>query len=226
MSTTTIVVSADATTHFPAAGARVVAVDPAILASDPEHAIARAEHILTLPDGERLGAALNAPPSGAADPQQLAMTRVLLDAALGFGGLDEAYRIVPAAHDGTAVLLFAEHTAHGALALGELWPARERYSSLVDADASEPDADRAAITSAACHAEQRELALAIFPRFRDGTSGNAIEELSSPAPLGLFAALVRACQQLREGIYDEADVGEQQERAEALEVHISLRNAA
>lgn len=216
MSTTTILLSPDGETRMPAAGSRLVTVDAEQYANDPDTAIAAGQRILTLPAEHHLptfAAAFTRPPAGPADPQELALARLLADVAFGVGGLADDYRLVPAEHDGHPVLVFAEASSEGAIAIGELWPPREHYETLPpgDDESSEPLLDRPF---------PPPLQVAVFPRYRDGRTGDLITELSGATPTALLRTLAAALRQVEQGIDDPA--GSQTTESRAIGIDVTL----
>jgi hypothetical protein len=215
LKTLALVVSEDGTTHVLAAGSRIVEVDADQYASDPGGALEHAERLLTVPPDSELHALVGAyrdPPAGTPDPTELALTRTLADVAFGAGGLDETYRILPAIHDGNVVLLFGESTPDGLLPIGELWPPRSEYTTIPAGEGdnpSEPLLTRPAFIA---------LDAATFPRFGDGSTGDAIVELSAATPATLLLAIDRSLADVRDGIYS----GEPTAENRAIGIDIAL----
>lgn len=218
MKTTAIVLSEDGTTMMPAAGSRIVRIDPAEVGADPAKVPPGAEQVLTLPDDGELGelaSAFRDPPEGTADPQQLAFARMMLETAFGIGGLHESYQLVPALTDGKAVLTFCERTELGMFPHAEVWPSRDYTPIPRDATAedSEPLLSRP---------ELPPLSVAIFPRFSDGSTSDQIARLDAATPITLLLAIADAFKQVARGIYDPAGQEIPQDRAIGVDVTLIL----
>jgi len=204
MSTIALVVSPDGKTTIPAAGSRLVEADSEQYTNDPTNAISDGERILTLPPDTKLpqlAGAFRTPPSGTADPQELALARMLADVAFGTGGLADCYRLVPAVHDETVVVVFGEVTGDGLMPIGELWPPRDRYSSLPTGKGEDGEQLRE-------RPELPPLNVGIFPRHRDGSTSDLIDQIDAASPAALLLAIVAAFKRVNEGIYDGAEIAE------------------
>jgi len=83
-------------------------------------------------------------------------------------------------------------------------------------------ADQVAAAKAAAELSLQSWTLVIFPLFGDGSTGDAIEEATSPTPSELLAPLCRAADRLQQGIVDSANPDR---RAVALDLTIQLADA-
>jgi hypothetical protein len=216
VSTIALVVSPDGKTTTPAAGSHIVKVDSEQYANDPAKAIDNAERILTLPPDEELeplAGSYRNPPEGTADPEELAMARLLADVAFGTGGLADCYRIVPAVHASKVVVLFGEASGDGLMPFAELWPPRDGYSTIPagDGEDSEKLLERP---------ELPPLSVGIFPRYRDGSTSDLINQIDEASPATLLLAIVAAFKRVGEGIYDGAETAEN--RAIGIDVTLIL----
>jgi hypothetical protein len=221
MSTITLVVSPDGKTTIPAAGSRLIEVDCEQYTNEPAQAISDATPILTLPPDdqlERLAGAFRNPPSGTADPQALALARLLADVAFGTGGLDDRYRLVPAVHHGDVVLVFAEATSDGLTSLAEMWPPRDDYTTITPGDSNDSE-------QLLARPDLPPLEVALFPRYRDGSTSDALEEITAASVSELLLAIATALKRVQNGIYDPASTDETPE-SRAIGLDITLVPAA
>jgi hypothetical protein len=219
MDTIAIIVSDDGKTTMPAAGSRIVRVDPDQYRTEAASVPDGAEQVLTLPeDGELdgLAAAFRDPPEGTPDSQLLAFTSMMLDTAFGIGGLDESYQLVPALCDGKVVLTFCERTKFGMFPHAELWPSREDYTPIPSdgrGEDSEPLLSQPGLPP---------LSIAIFPRYCDGSTSDEISQVDAATPTALLLTLADAFKQVAEGIYDPASEETPENRAIGVDVTLIL----